>query len=350
MQVPSTKTRPATAAEPAADLARFRSVLIVKPSSLGDIVHALPAVAALRETMPGAVFRWLANREWTPLLEGAPVVDEVIPFPRRDFRGSGLLLRFPGWLRGWRRLPREEPELVVDLQGLLRSGIVSRARGANWVAGMSDSREGARFFHDQRVAVDPGAHAVDRCLAVARALGAPTPAPGAVEFPLPAGRRPAGWPAGARVVALHPFSRGRGKALSADALGALIRALGGAPVVLLGVNPDPLPFALPPTVTDLTGRTTLGELIWCLREAAAVISVDSGPMHLAAAVNPRALGIHTWSDPRQVGPYPASAVVWKAGRIAPWRELPAGVCETTEHPGPAAAAKIAAWALDAAGA
>jgi ADP-heptose:LPS heptosyltransferase len=69
-------------------------------------------------------------------------------------------------------------------------------------------------------------------------------------------------------------------------------------------------------INDFSHRTTLPELIWVLRQARWVISVDSGPMHIAAGVNDRTLGIHTWSDPRKVGPYNPRAWVWKAGRIA----------------------------------
>ena len=70
----------------------FRSALIVKPSSLGDIVHTLPAVHALRQAHPHLKLRWLANTEWTPLIQGSPLIDEVIPFPRKQFRGlAGLL-------------------------------------------------------------------------------------------------------------------------------------------------------------------------------------------------------------------------------------------------------------------
>ena len=79
-------------------------------------------------------------------------------------------------------------------------------------------------------------------------------------------------------------------------------------------------------IHDWSHRTTLPELIWVMRKAKFCISVDSGPMHIAAAVNPHTLGIHTWSDPRKVGPYPSSVHVWKAGRIAKRGEFTAEEC------------------------
>ncbi len=312
----------------------FRSALIVKPSSLGDIVHTLPSVKAIRDAHPHLKIRWLANTEWTPLLEGSPLIDEVIPFPRKTFRGLPGLLRFWNWRRSWMTLPREEPEIVLDFQGLLRSGVVSRWRGSQAVIGLSDAREGAGLFYTRTVPVDAGAHAVDRYLELPRALGISLD-PAGLSFELPTGAPPAGWTQSlADYVVVHPWSRGQGKSLSNPALQALCDALAPHPVVLVGMTEDPTR----PTgahVHDWSKRTTLPELIWIMRQASYCISVDSGPMHIAAAVNSRTLGIHTWSDPRKVGPYPQEIHVWKAGRIARRGEFSAEECQTeadvTEH-------------------
>jgi ADP-heptose:LPS heptosyltransferase len=323
------------------ELGSFRSVTVVKPSSLGDIVHAMPAVAALRAAMPRAVFRWLANPEWMPLLEGSELVDEVVAFPRKSFRGVSGLMRAGRWLKEWRAAERERPELVVDFQGLLRSGIVSWRRGGDWVMGLSDAREGAGWFHGEVVAVEAGGHAVDRYLAVPRALGVEVG--DEVRFPLAAGSRPAGWPGG-EVIVVHPYSRGEGKSLGPESLRALLEALAPMPVVLVGVGPAGAGEGVwSGRVTNLVNQTSLGELIWCLREARWVISVDSGPMHMAAAVNANTIGLHTWTDPRKVGPYPPEAWVWKAGRICPRGELSAAECEVTREVDEEAAGEVGRW-------
>lgn len=311
--------------QPMPDLRDFKSALIVKPSSLGDIVHTLPAVKAIREAHPKLKVRWLANTEWTPLLVGSPLIDEVIPFPRKNFRGLPGLLRFWNWRRTWMLLPREEPEIVLDFQGLLRSGVVSRWRGSQAVIGLSDAREGAGLFYTKTVPVEAGAHAVDRYLEMPRALGIQI-APEDAVFELPAGAPPKEWPEGLQdYIVVHPWSRGEGKSLSNLALQALCDALAPHPVVLVGMTDDPSR----PTgshILDWSLQTTLPELIWVMREAKFCVSVDSGPMHIAAAVNPRTLGIHTWSDPRKVGPYPQAVHVWKAGRIARRGEFSAEEC------------------------
>ena len=320
----------------------FRSALVIKPSSLGDIVHTLPAVKALRDAHPHLKLRWLANTEWMPILQGCPLIDEVIPFPRKTFRGPAGLLRFWNWRRTWMSLPREEPELVLDFQGLLRSGLASSWRGSASVAGLSDAREGAHWFYDHTVPVDAGAHAVDRYLALPRALGVVID-PADVVFELPEGNPPAGWPAEVgNFIAVHPWSRGQGKSLSHSALQALCDALAPHTVVLAGMTDDK-ERPKGGHILDWSHRTSLPELIWVMRQARYCVSVDSGPMHIAAAVNGNTLGVHTWSDPRKVGPYPGQVHVWKAGRIAPRGEFTPDECRAECLVDDAAADDIGRW-------
>lgn len=287
-----------------------RHLLVLKPSSLGDVVHTLPAVAALRAAFPAARITWMVGEDWAPLLEGNPDIDDLLLFPRHEFRGPLGALRFLRWRSS---LPgRLSPDLILDFQGLLRTGLTAAAFRGVPMWGMSDAREGARFFQSRTVRVDPGMHAVERYLALAAALGAKVD--GLPVFRLPAGRAPqAALPAG-RWFLLHPFSRGRGKSLSAEAVKAFCRE-SAAPVVLAGRGAG-LP-ALPANAIDLLGKTSLHELIWLLRRASLVVSVDSGPMHLAAGVTDKLIGIHTWSDPCKVGPYRTGATVWKGREFFP---------------------------------
>ena len=286
-------------------------LLVLKPSSLGDIVHTLPAVAALRAKFPDAHLTWMVNPEWAPLLEGNPHLNETLIFPRADFRG------LPGWLRfgRWRRALKHQPppDLILDFQGLLRTALVARAFRGVPVIGLSDAREGARFVQTKTIPVDPKAHAVERYLALAAATGATLAGP--PEFALPEGDRPSESIPAEPFIVFHPFSRGRGKSLAPESVTAFCRAV-DFPIVLVGRTDLEVPD-LPPNVTNLLNRTSLTELLWLLRHAAFVVSVDSGPMHLAAAVTDKLLAIHTWSDPCQVGPYRPGAHVWKARNFFP---------------------------------
>ena len=253
------------------ELAAFRSALIVKPSSLGDIVHTLPAVRLIKQAHSHLRLRWIANTEWTPLLHECPFVDEVIPFPRKTFRGLAGLARFVKWAAERNRDEREVPEIVLDFQGLFRSGLISTSRGADRVIGLSNSREGAAKFCDHIVAVDPAAHAVDQNLAMAPALGVSF-SPEDVVFPLPQGE-PLPRTGGVALddgnfILIHPWSRGEGKSLTAPVLQALCDCLPGQHVVIVGVQAARrAPSGA--RVTDLTNQTSLAQLLWLMRRAQA---------------------------------------------------------------------------------
>lgn len=313
-----------------------RRILVLKPSSLGDIVHTLPAVAALRSKFPAAHITWMVNPEWAPLLENNPQINETLIFPRADFRGPAGWLRFNRWRKGLRK--QNPPDLILDFQGLLRTALVARTFRDVPVYGLSDAREGARLVQTRTVPVDAKSHAVERYLALAAAVGATLPGPPA--FDLPAGDRPAEQlPAGPFVV-LHPFSRGEGKSLSPETAAAFCRAM-DCPAVVVGRADTPLP-SLPDNATNLLNKTSLTELLWLLRHAAFVVSVDSGPMHLAAAATDRLLAIHTWSDPCRVGPYRPGAHVWKARNFFPALDPTSSNVPSVE-PTPTDAETMARW-------
>jgi heptosyltransferase I len=292
-----------------------RDILVVKPSSLGDVVHALPAVALLKKRWPQARLRWLINPEWAPLLAGNPSVQEAVLFPRGKFRGLAGLARVPAWAKTMRR--EQRADLVLDFQGLLRSALIARLCCRGEIVGLSDAREGARFLYHRAADVRGIPHAVDRYLGLVKCLGIDISQP--LEWPLPPGESPAGFSTAAPFILLHPFSRGAGKSLSvADTL-AFCRAVAPSEVVLVGRSSESVPRL--DRVTDLLNRTTLSELIWLLRRAAFVVSVDSGPMHIAAALTSRLISLHTWSDPGKVGPYRPEAWIWKDGALFQMKDL-----------------------------
>ena len=313
-----------------------RRILVLKPSSLGDVVHTLPAVAALRSKFPAAHLTWMVNPEWAPLLEGNPHIDETLIFPRADFRGPRGWLRFHRWRRDLQK--QTPPDLIFDFQGLLRTALVARAFPGAPVYGLSDAREGARFVQTKTVKVVPGSHAVERYLALAAAVGATMAGP--PVFPLPAGDRPSERLPAEPFVVLHPFSRGDGKSLSPAAIAAFCRAM-DCPVILVGRSETKMED-LPVNATNLLNKTSLTELIWLLRHAAFVVSVDSGPMHLAAAVTDRLLAIHPWSDPCRVGPYRPAAHVWKARNFFPALDTSSSSGPSVK-PTPDDAATMARW-------
>lgn len=291
---------------------------MLKPSSLGDIVHTLPAVARLKAAQPGWRISWLVNTEWAPLLEGNPDLDEVIPFPRQKFRGPANWARAARWIG--QSLSGRRPELAIDFQGLLRTAFLARLSNAREIVGADDAREGASWLYHRAISKPAGIpHAVERYLALADGvLGASSTEP--VRFPLPPGSVPAMAQGLSNFGLLHPFSRGAGKSLAVEQVEALCRNLAPKNVVLVGQfqgeQPRPMEHVL-----NLLNATSLPELIGLIRRAAFVITVDSGPMHLAAALGRPLVGIHTWTDPRKVGPYHPEAWVWKSRRLFRMRDL-----------------------------
>lgn len=294
----------------------YESILIIKPSSLGDVVHTLPAVAAIREANRTAKITWVINPEWAPLLRGNRDIDHVHIFPRSDFRGLGAPQSLLPWLNKTRAL---RPDVAVDFQGLLRSALIARISGARELFGLSDAREGSRFFYHHIARVDRHEHAVERYLKLAEQFGAPLHGP--ARFPLPTGDELPRFDETSPFVLLHPFARGRGKSISDRAVRDLCTACAPTPVVLVGKAK--LRVKTPDNCIDLTNQTTLLQLIRLVRTASFVVSVDSGPMHIAAAVTDRLVSIHTWSDPRRVGPYNREAWVWRSGQLQQMRDFPA---------------------------
>ncbi len=284
-----------------------KDILFIKPGSMGDVIHALPCAVAIKNHWPEAKLTWLIDDRWQPLLGGLSSLDAAVVFPRQKFRGLFGILKSLPWIASLSRL---SPDLVLDLQGLLRSALMARFSGGKRIVGLSDAREGATGFYHQLAPVGEPCHAVTRYLRALPTVGVPIPK--TPEFPLPVGTEPDGAPAGPYIL-LHPYSRGAGKSLSPDHVADFCKALPHRTILVVGggTAPDPLPS----NARSLLNRTSLDELFWLTRRAAFVVSVDSGPVHIAAALTDRLLSIHTWSDPGLVGPYNPKAHVWKDGRI-----------------------------------
>ena len=277
-------------------------------------MHTLPAVAAIRDAHPKAEITWTINPEWTTLLRGNPDVDHVHIFPRRELGGLSAPRNLFPWLKKTRAL---RPDVALDFQGLLRSALIGRISGAPEFWGMSDAREGSRFLYRNVAKVDRNSHAVERYLKLAEAFGAPARQP--IRFPLPTGDELPRFDSYPPFLVLHPFARGARKSLSNDVIENFCRALAPVRVVLVGKTARRI--KAPDNCVNLANQTTLLQLIWLIRGAQFTISVDSGPMHIAAAIAPRLVSIHTWSDPRRVGPYNADAWVWKDGQLLQAGEL-----------------------------
>ena len=297
-------------------------LLIVKPSSLGDVVHALPTLSALRRRFPSARLSWLVKREWAEVLEGQPDLDDVL----------AVDLSVKGWAAAIRAVREGRFDLVVDLQGLLRSAVLGWASGSPARVGFANGREGSPWFYSHRVPVpDASMHAVDRYLLIARFLGAESAGPEHASFCLP--RDPvtdarvdallaaAGVRAGTRLVALNPSARWTTKRWPAEsfaAVGDWLQLHAGARVAVVGSGKErsagnDVIRLMQTTPLDLVGKTTMKELIALLRRLRVFITNDSGPMHLAAAVGTPVIALFGPTDPGRTGPYGDGHRVLRSG-------------------------------------
>ena len=266
-------------------------ILVVRLGALGDVLHALPAVASLKHSFPGCRLTWIIDPKWTALLQDNPFVDRVVLL-RRD---SPRTL-----FESWRHLREEPYDFAVDFQGLIKSALVSTFAGPKRIFGFHQTQvreRAAALFYSTRL-LSPSAHVVDRNLDLAAAAGASSVLR---TFPLPAGIAEGDLPPGDFVLA-SPFAGWRSKQWPMEhyrALAARLHTELGIPLVLNappGAPLEPLPNSLP-------HFSSLPGLIFATRRAAAVLGVDSGPMHIAAALGKPGVAIFGPTDPARNGPY-----------------------------------------------
>lgn len=282
-----------------------KRILIIKLSSLGDIFHALPAVNNLKVTL-GADIDWVTQPEYADLVRCFPVVSRVIVFPRRSFwSGAG---RFMHTLRETRY------DYVIDLQGLLKSALVTRLSRGNAKIGPSFHREGTGLFYDDVAgACDKNRHAIDENLDIVRYLGLPLLP---VAFPISIDSKPAV----DRVprVALIPLSRRTNKNWPISNFIETARQLMRechATIYLFGsdtdrVMCDKIRNELESSqgggrIINLAGRTSLVEMGAWFKSMNLVIVNDSGPLHMAVALGVPVVTLFGPTDANRTGPYGA---------------------------------------------
>jgi heptosyltransferase-1 len=283
-------------------------ILVVRLGSMGDVIAALPAVASLKHSIPHSKITWVIDPKWSLLLEGNPYVDSVVHLDRRTFTG----LR-----QAWRELRAERFDFAVDFQGLVKSALVATLARPERIFGFNaeSARESAAsWFYSTKVPIR-GYHAVERNLDLAAAAGAsnilrtfPLP-PGAPEAELPQddfvlASPLAGW--GAKQWPLEYYEQ----------LAQRLRRECGMPLVI----DAPYPLQIASTQAHVS---KLPGLIHATRQATAVVGLDSGPLHLAAALGKPGVAIYGPSEPARHGPYGGTiAVLRSPDAVTRYRRTP----------------------------
>jgi lipopolysaccharide heptosyltransferase I len=287
-----------------------KRVLIIKPSAIGDIVHALPVLPKLRRRWPGAQLSWLVNPGFAGLVKGHPLLDDAILFERGRF-GDGWYNPAALWdLGGFvRRLRKRKFDLVIDLQGLFRSAWVAAASGAPRIVGFSNARELAPWFYTDRVNCSwEEDHAVERYLKIAAALGC---ADGPAEFCFAVDDGDRRYieqliPPGIDFAVLLPGTNWQTKQWPVERFAELVNPLRdrfGLETVAAGAAGDATLTSRIPAKFDLTGKTNLRQIIALMELASLVVGNDTGPMHIAAALGRPLVAPYGPTDPGRTGPF-----------------------------------------------
>ena len=285
------------------------SILVVRLGAMGDIIHALPAVASLRQSFPQHRITWVVARKWLQLLEGNPQIDEIMAFERR---GRGALYE------SWRKLRTIQPDIAIDFQGLIQSALVGRATRPRKFIGFHrlQAREPlAALFYTQTLKTK-GPHCVEANLELAAAAGATRLTDQAW---IPQGKAEGDLPSEPFVLA-SPFAGWASKQWAIENYRELARVLRTEGLALVVNVPTGFREKLATMPELKIHESDLLGLIDATRRATAVVGVDSGPMHLAAALGKPGVAIFGPTDPVRNGPFHSKlAVLRDANAVTSYR-------------------------------
>jgi heptosyltransferase-1 len=294
-------------------------VLIIRPSALGDVCRTVPVLASIRRSMPDARIDWLVRDVFVDAIAAHPALDDVLPFPRARFarwwRDGASIREIVRWLGDLRR---GRYDLVIDCQGLGRSGLMALATGAPHRIGPRSARELAWLGYTVRVPLNGSMHTVDRMLALLPEAGIqPVPdmrlyAPERDVLAWSTEREALG--VEGRYAVLAPTARWSSKRWPVDRWRALLEPLRerGFEHIVVIAAPDEveqtagLADELDPdseSIVDLSGRTTIGRTMAVLAGAGLVVANDSAPLHIAVGFDRPCVGLFGPTDPALVGPY-----------------------------------------------
>jgi heptosyltransferase-1 len=297
----------------------YENILIIKPSSLGDIVHALPALSALRKNYPEAEISWLIRPEFAPLIQNHPDLTRVIFFDRKFLGKSWYNPKaFAELLFLIKRLRVKKFDLVVDLQGLFRTGSLAWLSGCKKRIGLAGAREFASMFYTHKIPHTlQNIHMVNYYLTIIKELGA---SESETCFKLPIGHKDIDSinellrvhnVDAKNYVVLIPGSTHDDKCWPVENFAQIAQRIHtefGLSLVASGsasekIITEKLKTVSKVPIVDFAGLTSLGELVSLINGAQLVVSNDTGPGHIAVALGVPLVMIFGRANPARVGPY-----------------------------------------------
>jgi len=320
--------------EPAIDTSRVRKILIVKLSSLGDIVHTLPVLPLLKGRFPEMEISWLVEKRHQPLLLHHPFIDRLLTVDTLRWRKEPLSLStYRELFSSVRELRRGRFDLAIDFQGLIKSGLLTFLSGAPLRLGFGkdDLREpwSSIFLNRSRPSAPQEIHVVDKNLGLLKPLGIDSRR---VEFPLIFSEEAERYVTEGlstlkltEFIIINPGGGWRSKRWSAEKYASLadmiINKMGYHILLTWGPGERALAMEIASRMRNspaISFSTDIPQLIALIKRAKLLICGDSAPLHLAVACGTPVVGIYGPSDPDRNGPYnPADIVIRRKVPCAP---------------------------------
>lgn len=284
-----------------------KKILLIKPSALGDIVHTLPVLHAIKSAFPSAEIHWVVASGFQEFLQDHPLITRVWPINKNLWKKANRIFHTVGELRSLSRQWVEEGfDVAIDLQGLFRSGVLSWLSGAPVRIGFSEAREGSSFFYTHKVQGGRDIHAVTRYLRIAAFLGVRTDS---IKFPL--APLPSSLPSSIEIsppyAVIAPSAGKEANRWPAERFGELARRLPIKSIVVSsGSDADIAQKVVEASggkAVSAAGMTTIKELAVLIKGARYLVCNDTGPMHIAAALDVPVFAIFGPANPARTGPY-----------------------------------------------
>lgn len=295
-----------------------KKILVIKPSSLGDIVHSLPFLNVLKDAFPFAEIHWVVAKGLEGLLENHPMVKKLWIINKDQWKNLKKIKKTAAEFRNlFKELEDEFYDMVIDLQGLLRSGLLTYATRAPIRIGFKEAREGSTLFYTHKVRGEREIHAVDRYLKIASVIGCEIEG---VCFPMPLIKESGNVNKLKKGIGdyavIVPGARWRTKRWHPERFGELASML-NIKTVIVGSAYDAdiardVEIKSNGNALSMSGKTDIKELISIIRGARYVITNDSGPMHIAAAFGIPVVAIFGPTNPVRTGPYGRNNVIVKS--------------------------------------
>ncbi len=313
----------------------MKNILIIKLSSIGDVVHALPFLEVLKKSYPDSRIDWLVEEEASQVISGHPAINRIIISGRKRWQKeildpSKFLKNSSEAIRFYKELRFSSYDIVIDLQGLFRSGFLTALSRGKRKIGMSGAREGASFFlKEPPVAVDYDQHAIDRYLKIAGQLGCNTDIrkgqiPVSEQDKKLADGIFASFSEVKPLIAVNPMAKWKTKLWKPDKFSQLAEKLQKeieCRIIFTGSGQDrPIIEEIikqtggrQDEIINLAGRTGLKELAYLYSGCSVLICTDTGPMHIAAAMGCRVVALFGPTSPLRTGPYGNGHMIIRSG-------------------------------------